>query len=327
MHRTVAQIPQCTSPISDNAPFCICLRISVTKWCIVGSLCAVGCSLIIGTGYWVQFFSLILNSSVGLSAYIQSAGDSVPETLGSNPACSRGWNVDGTFCMFMTVCIWFSLAEKRWVIMMPTLLSPAPVTTELASWQLFVLKWLTMSSPEPCQALYQISEFQLHFHIWVPALEGLKVYRVCTVILHKWTKIWRLSTGTGYGVGQWETMLHCNVVSHKLTPYPEWCLININWTSDNALIWWRLTSNFRSYHCNDVIMGAMGSQITSLAIVYSTGVYWDADQSKHQSFASLALVWRIHRRPVNAENVSIWWRHHASGPSVLMIMMMCIFTI
>ena len=40
------------------------------------------CSLIIGTGYWVQDFSLILDSSVGLSTGIQSAGDSVPRDLG-----------------------------------------------------------------------------------------------------------------------------------------------------------------------------------------------------------------------------------------------------
>ena len=49
------------------------------------------CSLIIGTGCRVQiFFGLILDSSVGLSAGIQSAGDLVSETLGSNPAFSRG---------------------------------------------------------------------------------------------------------------------------------------------------------------------------------------------------------------------------------------------
>ena len=35
-------------------------------------------------------FSLILYSSVGMSAGIRSAGDSVPETLGSNPAFSSG---------------------------------------------------------------------------------------------------------------------------------------------------------------------------------------------------------------------------------------------
>ena len=49
------------------------------------------CSLIIGTGCRVQVFSLILDSSVGLSAGIRSAGDLVSETLmGSNPAFSRG---------------------------------------------------------------------------------------------------------------------------------------------------------------------------------------------------------------------------------------------
>ena len=48
------------------------------------------CLLIIGAGYWVQVFSLILDSSVGLSAGIQSAEDSVPETLGWNPAFNRG---------------------------------------------------------------------------------------------------------------------------------------------------------------------------------------------------------------------------------------------
>ena len=46
-------------------------------------------------------------------------------------------------------------------------------------------------------------------------------------------------------------------------------------------------------------MGAMASQITSLTIVYST-VYSGADQSKHQSSASLAFVWGIHRGPVNS---------------------------
>ena len=67
-------------------------------------------------------------------------------------------------------------------------------------------------------------------------------------------------------------------------------------------------------HYNDVIMGAMASPITSLTIVYST-VYSGADQRKHQRSSSLALVRGIHRwfptrRVGNAENVSIWWRHH-----------------
>ena len=53
------------------------------------------------------------------------------------------------------------------------------------------------------------------------------------------------------------------------------------------------------YHYNDVIMNTMASQITSLTIVYST-VYSSTDQRKHQSFASLAFMWGIHRWPVNS---------------------------
>ena len=44
----------------------------------------------LGTGCWVQVFSFILDSAVSLSAGIQSAGDLVSETLGSNPAFNRG---------------------------------------------------------------------------------------------------------------------------------------------------------------------------------------------------------------------------------------------
>ena len=49
----------------------------------------------------------------------------------------------------------------------------------------------------------------------------------------------------------------------------------------------------------DVIMSSISSQITCLTIVYST-VYSDADLRKHQSSASLAFVWGIHRGPVNS---------------------------
>ena len=52
-------------------------------------------------------------------------------------------------------------------------------------------------------------------------------------------------------------------------------------------------------HYNDVIMGAIASQITSLTIVYSI-VYSDADQRKHQSSASLVFVRGNHRGPVNS---------------------------
>ena len=58
-------------------------------------------------------------------------------------------------------------------------------------------------------------------------------------------------------------------------------------------------------------MGIMAPQITSLTIVYSV-VYSGADQRKHQSSASLAFVAGefLAQMASNAENVSIWWRHH-----------------
>ena len=63
-------------------------------------------------------------------------------------------------------------------------------------------------------------------------------------------------------------------------------------------------------HYNVVIMGTMASQITSFTIVYLT-IYSGADQRKHQSSASLAFVREIPAQMAsNAENVSIWWRHH-----------------
>ena len=47
--------------------------------------------------------------------------------------------------------------------------------------------------------------------------------------------------------------------------------------------------NTSSNYYNDVTMGTMASQITSLTIVYLI-VYSDAEQRKHQSSASLAFV-------------------------------------
>ena len=64
-------------------------------------------------------------------------------------------------------------------------------------------------------------------------------------------------------------------------------------------------------------MSALVAQITGVSVVCKT-VCSGADQRKHQSTASLAIVKGIHRWPVDsphkgpvtAEKVSIRWRHH-----------------
>ena len=72
------------------------------------------------------------------------------------------------------------------------------------------------------------------------------------------------------------------------------------------------------YHFSDVIMSSMASEITDVYVVYSTACS-GADQRKHQSSALQAFVMGIlpatnefpAQRASNAENVSIWLRHHA----------------
>ena len=61
----------------------------------------------------------------------------------------------------------------------------------------------------------------------------------------------------------------------------------------------RAPGRVKDFSDNDVIMGAIAFQITSLPIVYPT-LYSDADQRIHQSSAWLAFVWGIHRGPVNS---------------------------
>ena len=73
-------------------------------------------------------------------------------------------------------------------------------------------------------------------------------------------------------------------------------------------------------------MSPMASQITSLTIVYST-VYSCLDQTKHQSSAALAFVrgilpgtGKFHAQMAsNAENVSIWGRHHGIGHHITLL--------
>ena len=56
-------------------------------------------------------------------------------------------------------------------------------------------------------------------------------------------------------------------------------------------------------------MSAMTSQITIVSIVCWTFCS-GADQRKYQSYASPVTGGSPHKRASNAENVSIWWRHH-----------------
>ena len=92
--------------------------------------------------------------------------------------------------------------------------------------------------------------------------------------------------------GWWFEMPSCPLWHHCNDPgtiWPHICSAAILFGERMLWLW----------HYDDVIMGAIASQITSLTIVYST-IYWGSDQSKHQSSASLAFVRGIHRGPLNS---------------------------
>ena len=73
---------------------------------------------------------------------------------------------------------------------------------------------------------------------------------------------------------------------------------------------------YKIRHYIGAIMSMIASQIASLTIVYSTA-YSGADQREHQSSRYWPLCGEFTgtgefpaQRASNAENVSIWWRHH-----------------
>ena len=75
-------------------------------------------------------------------------------------------------------------------------------------------------------------------------------------------------------------------------------------------------------HYNDVTMGSVASQITSLTIVYAA-VYRGEDQRKHQSSASLAFVRGIHRGPVISPHKWPVTRKMFPCDDVIMASVMC----
>ena len=88
------------------------------------------------------------------------------------------------------------------------------------------------------------------------------------------------------------------------SPYPVWYHV----------IW----CGFKTPHYSDVIMGAMASQITSLAIV-SSSVYLAQSKENIKAPRQWPLCGEftgefLAQMASNAENVSIWWRHQVFIP-------------
>ena len=89
--------------------------------------------------------------------------------------------------------------------------------------------------------------------------------------------------------------LQSNCIRNSKIFIQENAFENVIWKMSAILSWPQCVKFMAvSLHYGDIIMGAITTQITSLT------VYCDADQGKHESSASLAFVWGIHRGPVDS---------------------------
>ena len=114
------------------------------------------------------------------------------------------------------------------------------------------------------------------------------LWRHCNVVDKWYVGLQRavLSSNDALGLPHYhESHIKTNINWHFLINLPRSCF--------------NLAQTLAIFHHSDAIKAAMESQITSLAIVYST-VKSGTDQRKHQSSASLAFVRGIHRWPVNS---------------------------
>ena len=91
-----------------------------------------------------------------------------------------------------------------------------------------------------------------------------------------------------------------------------------------------LSALWHHFHYGDIMMGTIASQITSLTIVYST-VYSDADQKKKKCRVTGLCAGNSPgtggfpaQMASNAENVSIWWRHHVKAKAWYMLHLYCV---
>ena len=136
-----------------------------------------------------------------------------------------------------------------------------------------------------------------HFHLWIQSFSlwhwryEIEVQSSTVVTTTKISVAWQYSR-----LPLWPSVSTSDAV-HWLT-YSGDALAHI-WRHSQ---WW--CHKVRYY--NDVITGAIASQITSLTIVFST-FYSDADRRKYQTSPVTGEF--PAQMASNAENVSIQWRH------------------
>ena len=70
-----------------------------------------------------------------------------------------------------------------------------------------------------------------------------EVIIACIMVIEDfWRRLgWDYRNHSGYGLSQWETTLHCNVISHWLSSYPQWSLHWVCAKGMCCVLWLRKT--------------------------------------------------------------------------------------
>ena len=130
---------------------------------------------------------------------------------------------------------------------------------------------------------------------------------------------WVFKDYSGYGLSQWMTKLYCNVFSHLLSPYPEWSLRYVDTMSQlhdchamHTLQWRHNEHDGVSNHQPHVgllnhLFRRRSKKTSKLLVIGLCAGNWPVTGEFPAQRAS------------NAENVSIWWCHHAGGCSEIKI--------
>ena len=81
------------------------------------------------------------------------------------------------------------------------------------------IKWVTICTSY-LQKLREKGNILLQcFPLYVKIRGGWDCRKIIKILTHQY-----LRDRYGYGLSQWETMLHCDSISYWLRPYPEWSL-------------------------------------------------------------------------------------------------------
>ena len=155
----------------------------------------------------------------------------------------------------------------------------------------------THGSPQAMWCLYNVSVRGVH---------------LCWRFAARFNHVWKECFSNSYSINIYNILVAMPdrgvTLSYSLLGAKKWSkcivsnmLLNVFMGQYSQNVCWDVGQTGKAvfYVILSAFLKAMASQITSLAIVYST-VYSGADQRKHQSSASLAFVRGIHRWPVNS---------------------------